>query len=200
MIPVAPPNTASIYKSLGEDSSNDKVIEHPNYHPDLMAAIYRNRHRLKRKQIKTMFENFQKKYPFLAITEKTAVDTAEFENFEIILINDEVDFFLYQNTVYFTLHGIYKYHPKSDYVIIDMGAIRFVTNGADIMAPGIVDADQEIQPGDLVWIADETHHKPLGIGEALISGVEMLQKSKGRAIKNIHYVGDSLWNLTQTPK
>ena len=77
-----------------------------------------------------------------------------------------------------------------------MGAVGFVTNGADVMSPGIVDADPQIQPGDLIWIADETHNKPLGVGEALLTGEEMIANTKGKAIKNIHYIGDALWEIS----
>ena len=79
-----------------------------------------------------------------------------------------------------------------------MGAVKFVTNGADIMAPGIVDADDTIAVDDSVWICDETHKKPLAVGIALKSGIEMVQQEKGKAVKMIHHVGDELWNLMKT--
>ena len=77
-----------------------------------------------------------------------------------------------------------------------MGAVGFVTKGADIMAPGIIDADVNIQENDHVWICDEKHRKPLAVGIALMTGEEMKSKNTGKAIKNIHYVGDKLWNLS----
>ena len=43
-----------------------------------------------------------------------------------------------------------------------MGAVGFITKGADVMAPGITDADPMIQKDDLVWICDEKHRKPIG--------------------------------------
>lgn len=76
-----------------------------------------------------------------------------------------------------------------------MGAVKFVTNGADIMSPGIVEADDDIDVGNIVVIEDMNNHKPLAIGESLISGAEMVESSKGKAIKSIHYVGDEIWNL-----
>ena len=65
------------------------------------------------------------------------------------------------------------------------------------MAPGIVDADPSILKDDYVWICDENNKKPLAIGIALMSGEQMKQSKEGKAIKNLHYVGDELWNLTQ---
>ena len=64
-----------------------------------------------------------------------------------------------------------------------MGAIRFVSNGADIMSPGIVAADENINPGDIVLIIDETHGKPLAIGISLITGEEMVENDSGKAIE-----------------
>ena len=94
-----------------------------------------------------------------------------------------------------TLDGVIKLQPKKNYVVIDMGAIKYVTNGADVMAPGIVDADIDIIKDQQVWICDERNHKPLAIGIALVNGSEMIQKNSGKSIKVIHYVGDELWSF-----
>ena len=64
-------------------------------------------------------------------------------------------------------------------VTVDKGAIRFVSNGADIMAPGIVDADSEIKEGDLVIIVEEAHRKPLAIGKALMKGPQIVEADSG---------------------
>ena len=80
-------------------------------------------------------------------------------------------------------------------VTVDMGAIRFVSNGADIMSPGIVDASEGVEPGDIVLIIDETHGKPLAMGVSLISGEEMVANDSGKAVETKHYVGDDIWNF-----
>jgi PUA domain protein len=161
-----------------------------------MTITFRNRHRLKRKQIKNFLTDLQLKFSIPLFDEKSAVDTAQYDNQKIIIVDDDVDFFYYKEVIFFTLKGIYKYRPRNYYVIVDMGAVGFVTDGADVMAPGIVDADPKIEPGNLIWIADETHRKPLGVGEALLTGEEMIRQNKGKAIKNIHYIGDRLWQLS----
>ena len=69
------------------------------------------------------------------------------------------------------------------------------TNGADVMSPGIVEADETIEKDDIVLIVDETHNKPLAIGISLITGPEMVENDEGKAIKSIHHVGDEIWNL-----
>ena len=71
-----------------------------------------------------------------------------------------------------------------------MGAVEFVYNGADIMAPGIVEADKNISEGDLVWVREVEHEKPLAVGKALTQGKEMIESEEGKVVKNLHHVGD----------
>ena len=85
--------------------------------------------------------------------------------------------------------------PAKAFVTVDMGAVKFVNNGADVMAPGIVEADPAIQPGDLVWIRDEKNKVPLAVGEAILAGAQMPRGPKGKAVKALHHVGDPLWEL-----
>ena len=98
------------------------------------------------------------------------------------------------------MRGLLAYPAKKRWVTVDMGAVKFVYNGADVMAPGIVDADPSITPSDLVWVRDEKNLRPLAIGEALTSGPEMVASEKGKAVNSIHHVGDALWKLDEEPK
>jgi PUA domain protein len=95
-----------------------------------------------------------------------------------------------------TLKGALELDIKTRYVVVDMGAVKFVIKGADIMSPGITDADPNIKEGDLVVIVEETHNKPLATGRSLISGPEMVENKEGKAVKTIHHIGDKLWDLT----
>jgi PUA domain protein len=60
------------------------------------------------------------------------------------------------------------------------------------MRPGIVEADDSIEPGDLVAIAEETHGKVLAIGRADVPGSEMVGDA-GKVVKSLHHVGDDLY-------
>lgn len=81
-------------------------------------------------------------------------------------------------------------------VTIDMGAVGSITNGADVMAPGVVDADEEITPGEIVGIEDERHHKLLALGIAIRKGPS-LSGERGRVVKSLHHVGDEFWGLLE---
>lgn len=93
-----------------------------------------------------------------------------------------------------TLRGVLELAPTKKWVTVDMGAVRFLANGADVMSPGIVDADEGIDVDDMVWVRDEKNMRPLCIGRALLQGSEMRTVNTGKAIKTIHYVGDPIWN------
>ena len=78
-------------------------------------------------------------------------------------------------------------------VVVDKGAIRFVTNGADIMRPGVTKIDPKIKKDDIVRIVDENHGRALAIGKALYNATEMSEHNKGKIIKNLHTIQDSVW-------
>lgn len=80
-------------------------------------------------------------------------------------------------------------------VVVDMGAVRFVTNGADIMRPGITQIDPKIKKGDIVKICDETHNRTLAVGKSMFDAEEMEAKSSGKVIKNLHTIKDSVWKF-----
>jgi len=155
----------------------------------------KNRHRLKEKEIKKIIEELKNEFEEYFFDEKTTVETGDFEDIKVVFVNGEPCFIYYDDRLLITLLGVNRFHPKKKYVVVDMGAVRFVTNGADVMAPGIIDSDKNINEGDQVWICDERNHKPLAVGIAQMSGEEMVKEKKGKAILMIHYVGDGLWNF-----
>jgi len=116
------------------------------------------------------------------------------ERYNLILQNGEPVMFFVDGRPFPTVRGALKLRTKKRSVIIDGGAVKFIAKGADVMCPGIINADQEIQRGDLVIVMDEVHGKALAIGKALLSGEEMTGE-KGRAVKSLHYVGDRIWSV-----
>jgi PUA domain protein len=155
----------------------------------------KNRHRLKTKDIKKILDELKNNFDNVFFTEDIYVDTAEIEGTRFIFVEDVPCFMYVDDKIIFTLTGLNRYKPKNRFVVVDMGAVRFVTNGADVMAPGVVDADQNIMEGDEVWVCDEKHHKPLAIGFAVMSGEEMINEKKGKAVQIVHYVGDKIWDF-----
>ncbi|RLF12438.1 MAG: hypothetical protein DRJ98_00655 [Thermoprotei archaeon] len=82
-------------------------------------------------------------------------------------------------------------------VVVDMGAAPRILRGADVMAPGIRQVPDSMNPGDVVAIAEEKLGKVLAIGVALMSGREVMEVRRGKALKVLHRVGDEIWKLTR---
>jgi PUA domain protein len=86
---------------------------------------------------------------------------------------------------------------KFPYVVVDMGAVRFMCKGANVMRPGIKKYS-EFQKDSVVCIIEETHNKFLAVGKTLVSSQEMEGMEKGEVIKNIHYISDKFWEIGKT--
>lgn len=80
-------------------------------------------------------------------------------------------------------------------VAIDKGAVKFISSGADVMRPGITEIDKALKKGEIVSIVDSVYKIPVAIGEALFDGQEMASMKSGKVIKNLHHVGDDMWNF-----
>jgi PUA domain protein len=161
-----------------------------------MVVKIKNRHRLKEKEVKDLITTLRTRFQGDFFDVKSTVDIGTVEEFTVLLIDDSIDFVMHHNNIVFTLHGVNKYQLKNRFVVVDMGAVVFITKGADVMAPGIRDADPGIQKDEYVWICDEKYRKPLAVGIALMTGEEMKTSKTGKAIKTLYYVGDRLWMLT----
>lgn len=86
---------------------------------------------------------------------------------------------------------------KFPYVMVDMGAVKFMCKGANVMRPGIKKYS-EFQKDIIVCIIEESHHKFLAIGKTLVSSQELENMEKGEVIKNLHYISDKFWEIGKT--
>jgi predicted RNA-binding protein (TIGR00451 family) len=97
--------------------------------------------------------------------------------------------------VFLTLRGFLEHDDAAKWVEVDHGAIPFLMKGADCMVAGVHAADASIEVGDLVWIRDMKHKRPLAIGWATMNADDLTNLSKGKGIKTLHWVGDELWDM-----
>jgi len=157
----------------------------------------RNRQRLRRKETADLAAALESQFGCTLFGPEDPVETAEAGAVRVLLIGGAALGLLSGERVAPTVRGAIAHRPANRFVTVDMGAVRFVYNGADVMAPGIVEADPGIAVGDLVWVRDERNRQPLAIGEALMSGAEMNAAEKGKAVRSLHHVGDDLWRLDE---
>ncbi len=116
---------------------------------------------------------------------------------KIFLLNSNPILFKGNGEIFPTLHfeAFISIAPK---VSVDMGAVPHICNGADVMAPGIVHFKGSFSKGDLVVVVDERHDKPIAIGEIIYSSDEVSKVKRGVVVKNIHFVGDRVWNFIKS--
>ena len=128
---------------------------------------------------------------------KALVENVETDFGALLLIDGKPVLFKVGNVVLPTLASaeVIALLPKA---VVDMGAVRFVCNGADVMAPGIRHYEGTFDKGDIVIVVDEKHGKPLALGEALYSSEEAKAAKQGPVIKTKHYVSDKVWNFAKT--
>ncbi len=159
----------------------------------------RKRHRLRQKEIVSLSGELEEVLGTSTFTVDDTVDMAESQDFDVVFVNGKILAFKPGGSAFLTVRGLLKYSATKRYVTVDMGAVKFVYNGADVMTPGIVGFDKDIKEGDLVWVRDVKNLRPLAVGRALVGAQTMALKEKGKAVVSIHHVGDRLW-LVDEPK
>ena len=85
-----------------------------------------------------------------------------------------------------------KILEKLPYVMVDMGAVKFMCNGANVMRPGITDFSK-FEKDQIVCVIEESQHKFLAIGKSCVSSKELESLSKGEIVENMHYISDKYW-------
>lgn len=160
-----------------------------------MVLKVRRRTRLRRKEVDAWFRALASDFGMAMPEDETPVDQAEAGEMRVLLRDDVAIALVLAETVVPTVRGLLVFPAQRRFVTVDMGAVPFVYNGADVMAPGIVEADPAIRVGDYVWVRDEKNRRPLAVGRAIMDGSTMAREERGKAIETVHHVGDDLWRL-----
>ena len=108
------------------------------------------------------------------------------DSLKILRINDEYIPFLSE----------IKLLERFPNVVVDMGAGKFMCNGANVMRPGIKNYS-DFSKDDIICVVEESQHKFLAVGKALVNSSEMKEMSKGEVIKNLHYISDKYWEISK---
>jgi len=84
-------------------------------------------------------------------------------------------------------------------IVVDMGAVKFVCNGANVMRPGIT-SFSVFEKDQIVCVVEESQSKHLAVGKSLLSSNEAESSKKGEVIKNLHYISDKFWEAAKEIK
>lgn len=158
------------------------------------------RHALSKRDKKKFIEEIKKEYPQLKLDPKKII--------EVGICNEHTVYFYNKTPMFVNIDGKlipllrYLLTSRGPYeldlplVVVDMGAVKHILNGANVMAPGIVRIIGKFDKDRVVIVVDEKYGRPLAICISLYSSDEISKMSKGKVLKNIHYIGDKLWSLS----
>jgi PUA domain protein len=160
-----------------------------------MSKKYK-RHFLKEKEAKALLKKASEKLKIdleKIFGSETRMELIETDFGEVFLVNSKLVLFKIGENIYPTLL-FEEFSTSAPKVVVDMGAVRHICNGANVMAPGIVRFEGSFRKGDLVFVVDEKYGKPIAIGEILYDDAEAVGVKQGIVVKNVHFVGDRIWS------
>ncbi|EMR09557.1 hypothetical protein PNEG_02144 [Pneumocystis murina B123] len=121
------------------------------------------------------------------------------ERISLYSLNNEILFFQYFDNIYPHLKLLHKYPDGFLKVQADQGVIKSILSGANLMCPGLtskgaycpnnIDAEKTVS----IMVYGKEHAVAVGLTKLSSSDIKTI--NKGIGIENIHYIGDSLWNL-----
>jgi PUA-domain protein len=157
----------------------------------------KKRHTIRKGQIADIFARLKEQIgEGAALFQSETVEILETStNLSFYLVNKKPVLMEYGGWVFPTLKGAIERPFPQRRISVDAGAIPYVINGADVMRPGITCVTPDIRAQAPVQVVDERHGKPLAIGIALLDAPQIGQSTAGKMCKNVHYVGDEIWNV-----
>lgn len=161
-----------------------------------MSKRYK-RHFLKEKEAKILLQKASERLGIdleKCFDKTVRMEIIETDFGEVYLINGEPALFRSGGNIHPTLlfKEIFNLAPK---VVVNMGAVHHICNGADVMAPGIICFKGRFSRGDLVFVADEKYGKIIAVGEINYDSDEVAKVKHGVVVKNLHFVGDKIWKI-----
>ena len=160
----------------------------------------RKRRPVRRKNITPLLKALESSLGIDLSVDGAFLEMAEYGPWQMVFVDKVAKAIEVKNSdnerfTFLTLRGFLEHNDAAKWVEVDHGAIPFLMNGADCMVAGVQAADEDIAVGELVWIRDMTHKKPLAIGWSTMEGQEMASATKGKGIKTLHWIGDELWDM-----
>jgi PUA domain protein len=161
----------------------------------MQELSFRKRHRLKSKEVRALGTRMEEAWGVNMLDPSYAVDRAKGLDMDFLIIDGLVAYLVLEDVPFPTLRTLLEHGLDTNWVEVDEGAVRFLANGADCMAPGVVAADTGIKEGDMVYVRDNRHKRPLTVGTAVMPGPQMVVSGQGKAVRTLHYVGDRIWEF-----
>ncbi len=161
----------------------------------------KSRHFMSSKEVKKLIEELKARFgstldAFMGI--KPQIERIVLDNNEELLAINKIVSFWKRGEIYVPLLKLLIDRVvQLKTVVVDMGAVKFVTNGADVMRPGIRQIDPTIHMGDIVVVVDEKNARPLAVTQAMMDAPQMEGTKGGKVLKNLHTINDFLWEFSR---
>lgn len=160
----------------------------------------KQRHFIQKSQIKELQEDILKRYDekFLnqIFPKKARVEVIQTEAGDTLYaINKVLKLWKSKDGYIPVLTLLFNKQVDLKEITVDKGAIRFVSNNADVFRAGITEIDKSIKKGDILQIVDENNHRAIAVGKAMYNAKEMEDMSEGKVIKNLLCVKSKVWNF-----
>ena len=138
-------------------------------------------------------EKLRGTWPAAAIPNVKSITVHELEEGKRLLVANEHVFAVQKDDVIVPFVGadlqMLSLFPA---VTVDMGAVKFVCNGAKMMRPGITKFDSFVM-GGIVLVKDQVHGKILASGKAIVDSETAAPMQKGYVVETLHYISDEMW-------
>lgn len=138
------------------------------------------------------------------VSERWEIECPKLKNLKVHQISDEAQIITGKGIKILKIHDDYlPFLSETDTlekfpnVMVDMGAVKFMCKGANVMRPGIKKFT-EFEKDKIVCIIEESKHKFLAVGMAMVSSSELENMEKGEVVKNLHYISDKFWETGKT--
>ncbi len=154
---------------------------------------------LSKRDRRKVFEEIKSLYNNIVFDKKAVVEIYEDKEIgKILIVDGTPSFFLYRDKwmphlKYLLRHGLEGF----PYIVVDKGAVKPLLRGADLMVPGIRRIYGLFRKSDTVVVVEEVMGKPFMVGIALLDSDQIVGGGvkKGRAVENIHRIGDKFWDI-----
>lgn len=138
------------------------------------------------------------------ISEKWGIEFPKIKNFKVHQITEDAQIIvgngvkiLKNNDEYLPFLSEINLLEKFPHVMVDMGAVKFLCKGANVMRPGIKNHN-EFKKGEIICIIEESQRKFIAIGKSLVSSSDLEKMERGEVIKNLHFISDKFWEIGKT--
>ncbi|KSW11653.1 pseudouridine synthase [Pyrodictium occultum] len=157
------------------------------------------RWQLSKKDKRLLLQRLRELYPRFDVSRFSSIEIAVEDGIKLFVF-DGVPAFIEASRVLIPHLRLLLRHGYRDwlpYIVVDQGAVKPISRGADLMRPGIESIASEFDKDAIVVIVEPSRLLPLAVHRALYNSSEIKEMEKGRVTESLHHLGDRYWKLAE---